>query len=260
MNFKRDFTSTVGVPVYFDGNEVEVDSKFLSISKKIVIGAENVKRIYINSYTVFPKTIYKIYYLDEVKPIFSKVGLTITLMTIFPEIIGIEYAKTKTFKAVSYVRVVEIIQGKGRAILTSPTLDAVFIINFDTGSKFIIPPDWFYTLVNIGKKTVFLVELHNRNDQSTECLKGYRGAPFYIIERNSSKEVVKNSRYKNIREYATLDMDVMSKYLDIAPKTAIIKQFLRKYEKFAWFYDPSAIDWPSVFGEYTASRRYFCSG
>ena len=254
----KNLTSKIGLPIYFDGEEIIVDNRFLKIKKVNVFSVKNLKHYYLNPMTVFPKIIYKTYWLQEIKRLLWKNDAIVKINIIFPEIVGVEYAKTKTIQTKDYPRILEVVDGQILVIMHPKQIDTIFsddktlpiLINLNTHQKIVIPPDWYYTVINISQNPAIIIEIINRKQEINHFYKDKKGAPFYAILRNNNLEIVKNSMYKNVRKYAKLNILKLSKKLYVAPKTAIIKQFLRKSDTFTWFFDKTVFDWTELYSNY----------
>ncbi len=245
-----NLSSKVGLPIYWKDDFLEVDDRFLTIAKWYEKFVEDLGSFYLNPVTVFPKIIYKTFWLapQPQKLMFGKIGIRVKFVALYQHIVGVEYPKTKTIISRDAPRIVEPVQGDLHIILHDPynlysSPVGPLIVKVKEGEKFVIPPNWAYTLVNTNNSPVFLVEVHSIKQRPNALLKGTKGSPFYLIQRNNNLEVVKNPNYKNIEKYDTVNISKYAKKLYISPKTPIIKQFLRKYEKFSWFYSPTDIDW-----------------
>ena len=64
---------------------------------------------------------------------------------------------------------------------------------------------------------------------------------YYIIRKNAKQEIVRNPEYKMVEEPEKLDMSkLLSKY-GIRNGTPIVKQIMRKYEKFIWLFKEDSV-------------------
>ncbi len=63
-----------------------------------------------------------------------------------------------------------------------------------------------------------------------------------IIRKNAKQEIVRNPNYKIVSEPEKIQWDtVLTKY-SITAKTPIIKQVMRKYEKFEWIFKENSVN------------------
>lgn len=65
---------------------------------------------------------------------------------------------------------------------------------------------------------------------------------YYIIRKNAKQETVRNPEYKIVNEPEKMNSDsILSKY-GVTEKTPIVKQVMRKYEKFKWLFEMDSVD------------------
>lgn len=240
------------LPIMIQDSEVVYDSNLLFIEKVSEFKTRALRKYYLNAVTVFPKVVYKTYWLDDHEGTLSKLGLRLKSTVIYPDIIGIEYAKTKTLRSQDYARAIECINGKGLIILQQP-IRSLFeelipkVINLTAGTKVVVPPHWSYTLVNTGNDPFVTLELLRKEQELNVSYSDQRGAPLYLIERNGSVEIVKNSQYKNVEKYVTLDSDEVSKALLYNKPGTLVGMFSDDCDCFVWFHKPIDHDWISTF-------------
>ena len=72
-------------------------------------------------------------------------------------------------------------------------------------------------------------------------LDGKSGLAYYVIRKNAKQEIVRNPYYKIVNEPEKLDWDKIILNYGITPKTPVIKQIIRKYEKFDWLFKENSI-------------------
>jgi oxalate decarboxylase/phosphoglucose isomerase-like protein (cupin superfamily) len=98
------------------------------------------------------------------------------------------------------------------------------VINLEPGRKTVIPANWHYTLVNTGKETLATIEMYKENQELHSCHCGQKGAGVYVIERNGLPEIVKNSQYKNLVKYATVDPESYATNFEMDSTHALVDQ------------------------------------
>ena len=64
---------------------------------------------------------------------------------------------------------------------------------------------------------------------------------YYVIRKNAKQEVVRNPNYKIVNEPDKIDMEKLIQSLGMTPKTPVIKQIIRKYERFDWLFKKNTI-------------------
>jgi len=67
------------------------------------------------------------------------------------------------------------------------------------------------------------------------------GMAYYVIRKNAKQEIVRNPNYKIVNEVEKVEMDKIIKEFGITPKTTVIKQLIRKYEKFNWLFKEDSV-------------------
>ena len=68
-----------------------------------------------------------------------------------------------------------------------------------------------------------------------------RGMSYYIIRKNAKQETVRNPEYKFAKNPEKINIDgILSKY-GIRKGTPIVKQIMRKYEKFTWLFKEDSV-------------------
>jgi oxalate decarboxylase/phosphoglucose isomerase-like protein (cupin superfamily) len=243
------FTSeTLPITTHEDG--LEFDRSVFVISHEHSFKTRMLRNYYLNALTVFPKIIYKTYWVDDFYSNFQQGGLKMKVSVVFPDIVGIEFSKTKTVVSVDAPRLIECISGMGVAILQPPepplTEEMVpFIIDIFPGIKVAVPPHWGYTLVNIGREPLTTIELIHKDQPLHITYKERRGAPLYMIERNGSVEIVKNSQYKNVQKYVKLDSNDCVKKISIMDGPTVAHQVCEHGLCITWFEDKN-IEWQDI--------------
>jgi len=228
------------LPISITEDGLSFDTSLFTVQKETSFKTKMLRRFYLNSVTVYPKTIYKTYWLDDVYNTFAKLSIKIKATIIFPDIVGIEFAKTKTVVSVDKVRIIECIAGTGVAIIQPKPVSLIEemvpqVVDMTPGTKVIVPPGWSYTLVNVGKESLATIEILHKEQTIHQMYVEKRGAPLYFIERNGTVEIVKNSRYKNVQKYVKLNADEYSKSLEIKDTPTIVHQICSNGKCFEWF-------------------------
>jgi oxalate decarboxylase/phosphoglucose isomerase-like protein (cupin superfamily) len=201
------------LPITILANDIAVDDSFLTITREKAFLTRHLKNYYLTTSSVYPKIVYKSFWIEEkmAGPL-TKAALKIKVTTLYSDVIGIEFAKTKTIYSKCHARFLETLQGKGLLIMQEDTktqLDeaTAYVVELSVGQKAVIPPNWHYTLVNTGKETLATVELYKSEQELNQCSGSHKGTGIYVIERNGIPEIVKNSQYKNLSKYATVSAE-----------------------------------------------------
>jgi len=219
-----------GLPITITAEGIQVDEQFLVITKSTSFLTRNLKKYYLSISSVYQKIVYKTFWIEEKFPgRLAQQGMKLKATMLFPDIVGIEFAKTKTIYSKDHPRILEVLQGKGMLLLQhdpqSLLEEAVtYVITLEPGRKTIVPPNWHYTLVNTGKESLVTVELYRDSQELHSCHCEQKGTGVYVIERNGLPEIVKNSQYKNLVKYATVDPESYATNFEMLPTQSLMDQ------------------------------------
>jgi len=158
---------------------------------------------------------------------------------------GIEFVKTRVTRCKKYPRIVEILHGTAIILLQqykSPKDNRVMKIVAKKGQKIIIPANYDFVAVNPRQNTpLIFAEIMSVKAISRIVLDDNSGMAYYVIRKNAKQEVVRNPNYKIVNEVEKVDMEKIIKDYGITPKTTVIKQLIRKYEKFKWLFKEDSV-------------------
>ena len=232
-----DIKRNIGFSVQIIDNQIK--SADLKFRKSLLIKISSLRKQILNNEVQLPENIYRKYLRGDIHGILSNKGIAMNIIMVYPGMIGIEYCKTLCSRILNYPKILECVYGAGLLILykynIDYTLDTI-ILRVKAGSKIILPCGYAYSAINTRKQNFILAEFHSNKTKSKVISNEKNGAPYYIIAKNSRMEIVRNPNYKNISKYRKVDMKpVLLKY-GISDKTPILKQILRKYEKFEWLF------------------------
>ncbi len=106
-----------------------------------------------------------------------------------------------------------------------------------------MPTGYTCAIVNSRQTSNLIVlEIHDREHSPKVVLDDKGGMAYYIIRKNAKQEIVRNPDYKIVNEPEKVEWDsILSKY-GITAKTPIVKQVMRKYEKFEWIFKEDSVD------------------
>ena len=164
---------------------------------------------------------------------------------IFPNLAGIEYTKTFATRSKRYPRILEIAYGGGIVLLQrydSPSKNRIIKLQVRKGQKIIIPSGYTCAIINSRQNSNLIVlEIHSRDAKPRIVLDDRKGMSYYIIRKNAKQETVRNPEYKIVEEPETLNTDsILSKY-GVRNGTPVVKQIMRKYEKFTWLFSQDSV-------------------
>ncbi len=239
-----DLKQSSGLPLFYSGEDLQPQG--LTIADTATICIDDIRSQLLNEELNCPAVFYKKYKDIDKDSVFKSKNLKINIYLIYPNLAGIEYAKTFATKCLKRPRILEVIYGGGTVLLQkydSPAKNRVLKSQIKKGQKIIVPPGYTCAIVNSRQTSNLIVlELVARDAKSRVVLDDRGGMAYYIIRKNAKQEIVRNPDYKIVNEPEKVEWDnIISKY-GITAKTPIVKQVMRKYEKFEWIFKESSID------------------
>lgn len=241
---KIDLKQSSGLPVFYSGEDLLPQG--LSIGHTSIICIDDIRSQLLNEELNCPAIFYKKYKDLDRDNVFKNMNLKINMYLIYPNLAGIEFTKTFATRSKRYPRIFEIIYGGGIVLLQnyeSPTRNRIIKIIVKKGQKVIVPQGYTCTIINARQNSnLILVEIHSRDARPRIVLDDRRGMSYYIIRKNAKQETVRNPEYKIVNEPEKMNSDsILSKY-GVTEKTPIVKQVMRKYEKFKWLFEMDSVD------------------
>ena len=240
---KIDLKKTSGFPLFYDGEDLQV--KDLSFKEITATTIDNIRPQLLNQELACPEVFYKKYKQLDLDNIYASKGLKITFVVLKPNLAGIEFVKTRATRCNKYARLIDIVYGGATILLQryrTPKDNRIIKINTKREQKVIIPPGYCYVIVNTRQNTnLIYAEYSSINAKPKVVLDGKNGLAYYIIRKNAKQEIVRNPNYKIVNEPEKLDWDKIILNFGITPKTPIIKQIIRKYEKFDWLFKENPV-------------------
>ncbi len=241
---KIDLRQSSGLPLFYSGEDLQPQG--LTIKDTAVFCIDNIRPQLLNEELNCPEIYYKKYKDIDKDGVFKEKKLKINIYLIYPNLAGIEYTKTFATKSLRRVRILEIIYGAGTILLQkydSPAKNRIIKIQAKKGQKIIIPSGYTCTIINSRQgSNLIVLELLSRDAKPRIVLDDKGGMAYYIIRKNAKQEIVRNPNYKIVSEPEKIQWDtVLTKY-SITAKTPIIKQVMRKYEKFEWIFKENSVN------------------
>ncbi len=218
------------LPIVVTPDGITIEDDFLAITKTNSFLTKHLRKYYLSTSSVYQKIVYRTFWLEEKfdGPL-SRNQMKLKVTTLFPDIVGIEFAKTKTVYSKLHPRFMEVMQGKGLLLLQKDTVSLLddattYVIELSPDIKAVIPPNWHYTLVNTGKETLATIEMYQESQELNSCHCHQKGSGVYVIERNGIPEIVKNSQYKNLVKYATVDSETYATNFKLLATKSLVSQ------------------------------------
>lgn len=239
-----DLKQSSGLPLYY--SEEDLQPQGLTIKDTVTFCIDSIRSQLLNEELDCPEIFYKKYKDIDKDGVFKEQNLQINIYLIYPNLAGIEYTKTFATKSSKRPRILDIIYGGGIILLQkyeSPIKNRIIKIQVKKGQKIIVPAGYTCTIVNSKQgSNLIVLELLSRDANAKIVLDDKGGMAYYIIRKNAKPEIVRNPKYKIVNEPEKLDWDsILTKY-GITAKTPIIKQVMRKYEKFEWLFKEDSIN------------------
>ncbi len=238
-----DLRQSCGLPIIYTGEELLPQG--LSISEISTITIDNVRSQLLNEDLNCPEIFYKKYKDIDKDNVFRERNIKINMYLIYANLAGIEYAKTFATRCKKYPRILEVTYGGGTILLQkydSVDSNRILRISVKKGDKVIIPNGYAATIINSRQNSNLIVlEVLSREARQRIALDGRRGMSYYIIRKNAKQEIVRNPEYKIAQNPEKINMnEVLSRY-KIRNGTPIVKQIMRRYEKFTWLFKEDSV-------------------
>ncbi len=90
--------------------------------------------------------------------------------------------------------------------------------------------------MNTRQYTLCVLEVVVKDSKELLELDEMGGMSYYVIRKNAKQEIVRNPTYKFASSPRRVNWDSICNDMGITQKTPLIKQILRKYEKFKWLF------------------------
>ena len=238
-----DLRQSSGLPISY--NSEDLLPQGLSILQQSVICIDDIRPQLLNEDLNCPQVFYKKYEDIDKDGVFKEKGLRINMYLIFPNLAGIEYSKTFATRSKRFSRIFEVAYGGGTLLLQkyeSALNNRVIKIPLKKGQKAIIPSGYTCSIINSRQNSnLIILEIYSRDAKPRIVLDDRKGMSYYIIRKNARQEIVRNPEYKMVQEPEKINTEkILSKY-GITAKTPIVKQIMRKYEKFKWLFEKNSV-------------------
>lgn len=240
---KIDLKPVFGIPIVYENDEIV--AKDISYREKKVVCIDSIRSQLLNKELDCPDVFYNKYKLVDQNGIYKEKGIKINVYTMKPNLAGIEFVKTKVTRCKNYPRIIEILYGGAIVIIQkykSPKDNIIYKISCKKGQKVIIPSGFDMVVVNTRQNsTLIFSEYLSTDARCRVVLDDNSGIAYYVIRKNAKQEVVRNPNYKIVNEPQKLDMEKIVQSYGMTLKTPVIKQIVRKYERFDWLFKENSI-------------------
>lgn len=239
---KFDLKKSSGLAVAFNGEDlVFSDTCPSSIHPRSI---DEVRNQLLNKELTCPEVFYMKYVGIDQDGIFQKKKLCVNFYVLQPNLAGIEYVKTRASHIQDYPRILEVIHGGGVILMQK------FINKFESdiirvqakkNMKLIVPPGYAVSMINSRSTTMVVNEVHMKGSEPEHVLDDMNGMAYYVIRKNAKQEIVRNPAYRSASEPRSVNWDKVVADHSMTLKTPLIKQILRKYDKFEWLFSKDPI-------------------
>jgi hypothetical protein len=240
---KIDLKNSSGFQMNFNGDNLEV--KDFSFKEVREISIDEIRNQLLNKELSCPDVFYKKYKELDDNDMYKSKDIHINFYTLKPNLAGIEYVKTRATRCNRYPRIIETVHGGATIILqdyNGPKTNRIIITTTKKKQKIIVPPGFAIGIVNARQNSnLVFAEYMSINAKPKVVLDDRDGLAYYIIRKNAKQEIVRNPSYKIVNEPEITNWDSIIEEYGITPKTPIIKQIVRKYERFDWLFKENSV-------------------
>jgi len=240
---KIDLKPVSGLPISYENDQIV--TKDMSFKEKKVVTIDTIRPQLLNKELDCPDIFYIKYKMLDQNDIYREKGVRINVYTMKPNLAGIEFVKTKVTRSRNYTRIIEILYGGAIVLLQryrTPKDNKIYKLVAKKGQKIIVPSGYDLVIVNTRQNsTLIFAEFSCTKAISRVVLDDNSGMAYYVIRKNAKQEVVRNPNYKIVNEPDKVDMEKLIQSLGMTPKTPVIKQIIRKYERFDWLFKENTV-------------------
>lgn len=237
-----DLKSSSGFPFIYDGDSLKADNFNF---EEITVSIDDMRNQLLNKDLNCPVVFYQKFIGIDTDGLYKSKKLQVNLYVISPNLAGIEYVKTRAIVNEKYPKILEVVHGGGTLLMQyyhSPRDHKIIQTDLKKGQKIIIPAGYAFSIINSMQTANLIVTEYQSIKASSEItLDDSDGMAYYIIRKNAKQEIVRNPNYKIAKEPETVNWNKVTASHGITPKTPIIKQIIRKYEKFDWLFKKNSI-------------------
>lgn len=238
-----DLKKSSGFPLIYDGENLISDE--LSYSDKRVFSISDLKNQLLNDEVTCPDFFYIKYSNWDKDGIYNSKNLQVNFYIVMPNLAGVEFVKTRAVTCTNNHRIIEILYGGGTLINqdfdTTPEGN-IWYSTLKKGQKAIIRSGFSSCIANTKLTPLIYLEICPSNSIFDDSLDDMKGMSYYVIRKNAKQEVVRNPEYRLVTEPRKVNFEKVLTKFGITNKTPIIKQILRKYEKFSWLFNSDDIN------------------
>jgi len=234
-----DLRKSAGIPLLYNGTDLQPQG--LKFKNVLAVDINEIRPQLLNKSLSCPQNFYRKWEDLDGENIFAERNLLVNFYTIQPNLAGIEYVKTIAAQCDKYPRIIEAVYGGGMVLMQkyNSSEDNIVIKRIlKKGDKAIVPGNFSYTIINTRQNSnLIAVEISCKNSSTKKVLDDNNGMSYYVIRKNAKQEVVRNPDYKIVNNIDKTDWEKVFQEKGITPRTPIIRQILRNYERYTWLFE-----------------------
>ena len=237
---KIDLKKSAGFDLVYD--QGSLISQDLTVKRSKMFSIDDIREQLLNRELSYPEHCYTKFYSLDHEGVFEEKGFKVNICVIPQNLAGIEFIKTRALRA-DTPRIMEVLSGGGTIIVQNYIKgeNDVIVSKVKRDQKILIPKGYAVSLINTRQSSFIISEVIPMDAKLTPVLDEMNGMAYYVIRKNAKQEVVRNPLYKDVVSYRKVVWEKIVQNYGITLKTPLIKQILRKHEKFEWLYANSGI-------------------
>jgi len=240
---KIDLRNSSGFPITYNNDALEI--KDFSFQEVVDITIDDIRPQLLNKELTCPDIFYRKYKNLDNNDIYKSKKVKVNFYTLKPNLAGIEYVKTRATRCSKYPRIIETVHGGAIIILQNyegPNKNRIIISSTKKKQKVIVPAGYALVVVNARQNSNLVFSEYLFIKSRPQVVLDVRdGLAYYVIRKNAKQEIVRNPNYKIVNEPEKIDWDSITQEYGITPKTPIIKQIVRKNERFEWLFKENSV-------------------
>lgn len=241
---KIDLKKSSGFSLYYENNVLSAQD--LTISRSGEVPIEDIRPQLLNQELSYPEVFYSKYLKLDHDGILANKNIRFNIYVIPPNLAGIEFVKTRAMRLTKHPKIMEVLYGGGSIVMQklpnkSYKEGDLIVSKLKRDQKVIVPPGYASTVVNSRQTTLIISEIYSDDLNQDAVLDEMQGMAYYVIRKNAKQEIVRNPNYKLAPKIRKVKWDKVLADHSITLRTPIIKQLLRKYEKFKWLFEEDSI-------------------
>lgn len=231
-----DLKKKTGLPIYIKENNI--CSKDFCFSQTVNYTLADIRKHLINRNVNCPTCFYSRFVSIDHEGFFKEKGIKLNFYLLQPGVAGIEYIKTHCYLLKSYPKIIEISHGSGIVMMQNVKNDKIYIVKVKEGQKVIVPPNFKLKIINTKLYTPLIAcEIYSYAARNFLLADEQDEIPYYVISKNSKPAIVLNPDFINVEKYYRIKPDKFDARYNLSSKLPIVKQLLRKYDKFNWLFE-----------------------